>query len=124
MKRFTISRGYTHVHSIQIDAETYEEAEKQAKETSLLKWKDCGGAADDTFYQCEGEEDLPDTPPVDFIRLYEAQAIECKKCDNWEEGDAPWGSFEHDGKNDFYTCGKCGSQCVKESEIREWRDEE
>jgi len=66
---------------------------------------------------------------VDFIRLYSATALECLKCDNWEEGNATWSCFEHienDGtdEGDHYKCSECGSCCVKESEIREWRDYE
>ena len=78
MKRFTISRGYTHVHSIQIDAETYEEAEQKAKNTNTHEWKDCGGSADDMFYQCEGEEDLPTPHPLTLSAYMKHKPLNAK----------------------------------------------
>lgn len=71
----------------------------------------------------------------DFIRLYTATSLECTKCDNWEEGDAPWSCFdwtyeEHSQGFEgatveaYYTCNACGTNCITESEIREWRDYE
>tara|TARA_R110000851_G_scaffold332934_2_gene510499 strand:- start:924 stop:1130 length:207 start_codon:yes stop_codon:yes gene_type:complete len=67
---------------------------------------------------------------TDFIRVYEAQVLECNKCDNTEEGSALWGNFVWTNDktvketHGYYTCGDCGSNLITESDIREWRDEE
>lgn len=69
----------------------------------------------------KGEEPKPD---IDSIGAYEAQSIECTKCDNWEEGSSPWSSFNWDELNEQWKCSKCESYCVKETEFTEYRDEE
>lgn len=62
----------------------------------------------------------PHTKP-DHLRIYGAEFIECTKCDNWEEGQAPWSSFtKHEN---FYTCNHCGTSCVKIGEFDEYRDD-
>ena len=70
---------------------------------------------------------------VDHVRIYQAESIECGKCDNAEEGSAPWGAFDYhskdwtgsEGENEhgYYTCNECGSSCVTVSDFTEYRDE-
>lgn len=67
---------------------------------------------------------LSKKPKTDFVRTYEADAIECLKCDNWEEGNVPWHSFDYINEVGHYRCNKCGTFCIRESSIIEYRDEE
>lgn len=72
------------------------------------------------------------TKERDCIRVYRASFIECCKCDNWEQGDRPWSAFTHhdetwtdcegNEEHGFYTCNSCGTSCVKEGELDEYRD--
>jgi len=64
---------------------------------------------------------------ADYIRIYDARCVSCLKCDNIEEMgvDDPrsnFGQFEYDYGAKHYTCLKCGTQCVQEAEIKEFRD--
>ena len=55
MKTYCISRGYYAVSSVEIKANSEEEALEKAKKLSDSCWKDCGGD-EDVFYQVEWEE--------------------------------------------------------------------
>lgn len=66
---------------------------------------------------------------LDFTRIYEARAVECLKCGNWEETGAQesrhkfeWFKF-HEG-DEHFQCKTCGTHCTKESMIREGREDE
>lgn len=67
------------------------------------------------------------TPPQ-YIRIYTANNVSCMNCENWEE--IGYDEQRHHlneftfnaDKDESYTCNKCGSNCVKESLIREFRD--
>ena len=65
----------------------------------------------------------------DYIRIYDARAVECIKCNEAEEAGignsrTDFTLFDYDPDKDHYTCGSCGMQCVRESELREYRDYE
>ncbi|WP_371061514.1 hypothetical protein [Rhodosalinus sp. 5P4] len=57
MTKFIISRGEYIVHNIIIEADDENAAEEAAKSIPLNdeRWRDCGPAGDDVFYQCERE---------------------------------------------------------------------
>ena len=64
----------------------------------------------------------------DYIRIYEAQAVECMKCDAWEQTGlhnprSDFAEFEYDYDQEHYTCQNCGTNCVRASTICEYRDE-
>lgn len=128
MKRlYTISRESINRHTVKVTAATADEALTQAKAMQLDAFTiDIEDAS--PSYGILTVENLPaekEEGKPDHIRVYEAMQLSCQKCDNWEEGSAPWGCFtphtDEDGE-DYYTCNQCGTSCIQESEIREFRD--
>ena len=124
---------YTHLEC-EFEAESIEDARLKAGELDGANFSEIKNSGDwktnfDEITLVKGKEPAP---PFSHIRVYHADTIECNNCDNYEEGSSPWGSFTYHNEpwrdnegteqHGYHTCNNCGSSCIKESEITEYRD--